>query len=766
MCKKYNLLLFLFCLTSSPLVYSELVTSFDYATPLIDNNTTAAPINAADKVMYSTHVKNNLLNFNVDESIGETLYSQPKSSTPVCFYVEDNFQGESFCLTVPEEIDLYNIKDNHLNDKISSIKIPKNVQVTIYKNDNFNAPHYNLTESVDLTWLKKMDMVGQISAIKTFNSPGFCTQDCVVIKENKIELNNLLGKYDSEFGETNKFILMNIDINNDSNFGVGFIHYPQIIVAGKDLFFYAEDKSEPFNIRISEIADNISLLFNLNGKQLGFQYIEAKGTAPLNTPLWINTRYSSEYLTDLYIANGIPDNDQGNMPENTPLLMVNKIIMAINKHSHRDKRGVLGIAGCVGIPLLAIYNLVIQGHCNQLDKLVGADEFSHHDGEGKTLVVAGSAKPLPPVKQTTSTSLAKPEPAMLVLTRLDTHLHNQAVTLPAAAKTCKTSIGEILSARYPRQTGIRCGSRLSILLADFTFLFGENLLTWTTEHLSQVLQNIRDHGTTGYAVSDQVTESRLVERVQTAISDLGFAPLTTMLEEAFNYALLNYARYFIHNENQETFATPQAAQSLPLGDYVLPLATYIHPTEPPSPLIRDNNEWIRPEGVYFEITVIPGGDQHIATNLTEEIVEVINDWRIFYNQVEYQADNNSTPLTSHDRTIYAARITSNMLYHMLTDNSADYQFVVVKLKGKIVSVLASLNDANNEDSYINFSVTHPQYVLNPHENGSVRGAGTAAVRELARYLKEKGKKTLSSQVISQPSAIVKKKLGFLHKDEL
>ncbi|HDL6970574.1 TPA: hypothetical protein PXM14_001736, partial [Yersinia enterocolitica] len=77
-----------------------------------------------------------------------------------------------------------------------------------------------------------------------------------------------------------------------------------------------------------------------------------------------------------------------------------------------------------------------------------------------------------------------------------------------------------------------------------------------------------------------------------------------------------------------------------------------------------------------------------------------------------------------------------------------------------------LNDANGEGSYINFSVTHPQYVLNPHENGSVRGAGTAAVRELARYLKEKGKKTLKSSVISQPSAIVKKKLGFIHKGEL
>ncbi|EEQ15791.1 hypothetical protein yfred0001_25950 [Yersinia frederiksenii ATCC 33641] len=43
-------------------------------------------------------------------------------------------------------IDLYNIEDKHLNDQISSIDIPKGVQVTIYENDNFNSPYYNLSE--------------------------------------------------------------------------------------------------------------------------------------------------------------------------------------------------------------------------------------------------------------------------------------------------------------------------------------------------------------------------------------------------------------------------------------------------------------------------------------------------------------------------------------------------------------------------------------------------------------------------------------------
>ncbi|HGK4849479.1 TPA: hypothetical protein ACJ2X1_000822 [Yersinia enterocolitica] len=58
----------------------------------------------------------------------------------------------------------------------------------------------------------------------------------------------------------------------------------------------------------------------------------------------------------------------------------------------------------------------------------------------------------------------------------------------------------------------------------------------------------------------------------------------------------------------------------------------------------------------------------------------------------------------------------------------------------------------------------PRNVLTPEAEGNIRGAGSAAVHELAHYLKEKGMKTLRSSVISQPSARVKMKLGFQHDE--
>ncbi|EKN3345672.1 GNAT family N-acetyltransferase [Yersinia ruckeri] len=696
--------------------------------------------------------------------IKEPLQSKGKTVAPICFYTEDHFQGEHFCLNPPEMIDLYNTENQNLNDKVSSIKIPDGMQVTIYKNDKFNAPHYSFTESVNLAGLDKIGMAGQISAIKTFEPSVLCTLNCVIIEEKKLELRDIINNHHQKTEDINNIILLNFDFNENSRFSVQSINRPQIIVVGRDLFFYGTGIQKPINMRLNNNTDNLSILLKFNDHSLQFQYVEAKGTERLNVPFWINTKLSPDDLANLYIINGIPGEGEDPTLQNSNPLILNRAIIAINKHPHRDKRGALGIAGCFGLPLLAIFNYVIQGHCNQLDELVGINEFSRADGKGKTWVLTDSVTPLPAPEQPPNLPADNPTPSILQLASLNMHLHHQALTLPAVAKACKTSIEEILSARYPRQTGIRCGSRLSSLLADFTLLFGENIMDWTTTHLVHVIQQINEHGTTGYAGSDQEAENRLVEGVQQAISTLGIEPLIAMMQDAFDYAQLNYVRYFIHNASQETLASPRAAQNLPLGSYILPLENYIHPQEPPTPLIRDNNQWVRPEGLYFEVTVIPGGDRHIETNLTEEIAEVVTDWFKFYSQIKYESDKTRSPLTDKDRTIYAARVTSHMLSDLLHDNTDDYQFVVVKLKGKIISVLASRNDDNGEDSYLSLSITHPQYVLKPHEEGSVRGAGTAAVRELARYLKEKGKKTLKSNVISQPSAIVKNKLGFQFQD--
>nr|WP_241391318.1 hypothetical protein [Yersinia frederiksenii] len=733
------------------------------------------------------------------KSIEELLYLSGKKHLPACFYSKDNFRGRYYCLAAPEMIDLYNIEDKHFNDQISSIDIPKGVQVTIYENDNFNSPYYNLSESIHLSDLEKIGMAGKISAIKALGSPVFCAQNCVVIKENTIKLNNIFDQYSAVFGDINNFVLINVDINNDSNFSVGFMAYPQVVIIGKDLFFYTTEKREPLHMKLNDKANNLSLLFKLNDGQLQFQYVEAKGTESLNTPFWISG-YSSDDATDLYITNGISEYDQDSSQQNLNPLILNKTIMAINKHSHRNKRGALGIAGCIGIPLLAIYNYVVHGRCNQLDKLVGINEFSNSDGAGKTLVVASSATPLPQPEQDASPPLNSPPPPRLVLTHLDTNLHNQALTLPAAAKACNTSRENILSTRYPRQTqpsASHCGRWVSEVMADFILLFGSQLSVWTTDYFRQMVAGILNTGnielpafdahyqqiaTTAIEQHPDVVE-RLITNIQSQnITQEDTSHIIRPLIQAFNHTQMNAANYLLQSSNTRPVASSTQAQSLPLGHYELLLTNFVY--QEVFPRVLHNGEWITSD-TEFEIQII----DDISTITTEAhayLHTVLAEWHHIYrtHRIKSNKERNSSSqagcstasqcLTPRDEIIHAG---ISLSHSMLSDLESlpiepNNHWVIVRYNHQIISLLIADSDYGESSEYgagsveMAASLTTPNYVLNPEKEGTIRGASTAAFMALARYLKEKGKTKLFSEVITQPSARVKLKLGFLYKDEL
>lgn len=92
------------------------------------------------------------------------------------------------------------------------------------------------------------------------------------------------------------------------------------------------------------------------------------------------------------------------------------------------------------------------------------------------------------------------------------------------------------------------------------------------------------------------------------------------------------------------------------------------------------------------------------------------------------------------------------------------------MDGHIIHILEAMKYTINDEEqeghyYLANYLTTPKSIIDAEAEGSIRGAGTAAVNRLASYLKNKGIKYLHSDVISHPSARVKTKLGFEH-DEL
>ncbi|EPF2605631.1 GNAT family N-acetyltransferase [Yersinia enterocolitica] len=367
-------------------------------------------------------------------------------------------------------------------------------------------------------------------------------------------------------------------------------------------------------------------------------------------------------------------------------------------------------------------------------------------------------KPQPPLPEHKNNQAAA---FTLTLNKINTQLHHQALTLPATARFCRTSLDNILAARYPRNPDNNCPQWISRVLADFTALFGHSLRDWTPEQIQKVITRIDAQQATGYAGSDQATEEHLVSEVREAVERLGLVEIIQQITRAFEYARLNYATYLAHNPRVSE--SPIAAQSLPLGEYSLSLESYHYPTEPHAVRIRENNEWVVRPDLHFEVEIIESSaTDRSAITLTHT---VMNHWFNTYLFAPLNTDQQGNPLTDLDRTTSAARTTSTSLLLELEDSSSDYLFVVVRLSGEIVSVLgANGGQDESEEYYIDVSVSKPRNVLTPNAEGNVRGAGTAAVHELARYLKQKGVKILRSNVISQPSARVKSKLGFIHNE--
>ncbi|HFI1944341.1 TPA: GNAT family N-acetyltransferase [Yersinia enterocolitica] len=685
------------------------------------------------------------------------------SSRKVCLFSDDNFQGNSRCFYNGDKMDLYEEDDTMIgNDKTSSIHIPDGMLATIYKNNDYSPPYFNLTESIGQHDLAGLYMDNRISGISVSNVPiEGCSEHCVIIKRRKLPLVDIFSQYWDDPTYPNKQVLLSFDINDKSDFMVELSLGPIIWFSKKEVIIFDSNNNEPLVFLIHPDANRFVLLFHLNNNNIAVDYMEGRGTEQIAlspTITLANAPFDRPIETSAIIINNTGESPQ----------VIDQIVMAASTESiqsvhHRSERDTAGTLGCAFIPALAIYNYITHSRCDQVDKLWG--QISHWfsgDNKKKAILIVGNTPLLKPQPALPEYKDNQASPLTLTLNKINTQLHHQALTLPATARFCRTSIDNILATCYPRSPDDNCPQWVSRVLADFTALFGHSLRDWTPEQLQDVVTRIDAQQATGYAVNDQDTEDHLVNEIRGAVERLGLVETIQQITRAFEYARLNYATYLVHNPSASE--SPIAAQSLPLGEYSLSLESYHYPTEPHAVRIRENNEWVVRPDLHFEVEIIENSaTDRSAIRLTRA---VMRHWFNDYRRTALTTDQQGNLLTDLDRTTKAAQITSASLLLELEGSTNDYLFVVVRLNGEIVSVLgANGGQDESEEYYIDVSVSKPRNVLTPNEEGNVRGAGTAAVHELARYLKQKGVKTLRSHVISQPSARVKSKLGFIH-DEL
>ncbi|AIN17658.1 beta/Gamma crystallin family protein [Yersinia rochesterensis] len=730
-----------------------------------------------------------------------------KVRSAACFYELDAFAGDSFCLSGNESLDLYHDSDpadrkyhivNTFNDRISSIKLPPDTQVTLYEDDNYSGKYYVIMNDFSAGDLEAIGMNKNITSMKVSQQEYFtCDQYCIVKKSIYIPIGYEFGKYWIDDRIKYKDVLISFNISGEDNYAIELFDGGIIKVMGLVILLLHKNHQEnSYIFELDELSDTLSFLFRFNGGYSEVQFIESVGSQAVYISPLVGSLFDVEFANiRLFVENY---NNKYYDHKSKPLI-INKVVLAAEKMSSRQVRSFIGNAACWFIPIISIYNYVIQGNCNQADRFINNTVAFFANNDNKILQISGSAKPLPKKNtnntmefETSITDISSDIEA--TLTHINVDMWSKALTIPATALACKVPMKEQLlpNLRIRRDLTPNCVDWTLSILTDFTLLFGDSVDHWNAENFGRVIEHIIKEGNIDDTQTNGLVETRLIESVQAHLAEnaAGFLHIKT----AFDFSQLSYANYLRQHDADNSAHSPAVAQELSLGRYELALPNFQFTVTPPR--IRRGGNWVEDSELNFDIEVISGTtDNTLAARLN--IIPVINQWRKVYHQakqpsltVPASGENMDDPVSKDDKVltdtgasssagrrgindavttgdgvIEAARIVSDVAQSWLRTSSDDYIYVVVRLSGQIISITMAI-DINEFDVGISGSLTHPDYVLHPEAEGTIRGAGTAAIRALAEHLSKKGKRALVSDVISKPSAIVKKKVGFKFIDEL
>lgn len=371
------------------------------------------------------------------------------------------------------------------------------------------------------------------------------------------------------------------------------------VTVNDGLILILPPNSPQIDFELHQDTTHISFLFSWFEKELSLYYLETvNGKLRYLSPM---ISMQSDYVINQEKINLAIFNSDDRQP-----LILQKILMAVHPETHRDKRGAAGMMSCFLNGPLALYNVVTQGRCNQVESAWHHIKTFFSGKDPSNRIVAGSAKPFKPIPSSEKAPQENTNPT-LALSQLKTDLHGQSLTLPAVSKYCQTPIDNVISARYPRQIRYSCATWLSSVLADFTMLFGNSLRTWSTEYLIQTINGILDRralDTDRDAMEAFIQKpnvgNRLIQTITDVAEDQGRTTLIDHITQSFLNAEQNYVQYVINNsqegassgqsdmsctsesdDDSESLSdsdinSPQQAQQYPLGSYEMPLSSYVY----------------------------------------------------------------------------------------------------------------------------------------------------------------------------------------------
>nr|WP_145519078.1 GNAT family protein [Yersinia mollaretii] len=625
-------------------------------------------------------------------------------------------------------------------------------------------------------------MYNEVTSIKVLENKQLnCDQKCTIFNTYKINLAESFGNYWNDERLPNKQILLVFNSPNqgrDDSYNVSLSHGPSINMIQKGISFSDYSMLNKFIFMHQDDTDELSFIIQIEDNTVQIQYIQTLDDDVVD----ISPIISFQWLHDITLE---PELIITNYNDVEPLIL-NKSILAADSGDHNWAKRDLSQTSqiiCSFVPFLNIYNYITHGSCQQLSNIVfSAVNYFNSNTKGKTLHIAGDSRPLKeqPSTDTDLDSIPVPDPDQknffdnqMTLTYIDSTKSQQSLSLPAVAKTCMVPIHSLLNSRQSRQIRPHCIDWTLDIMTDFTLLFGASLDTWNSDYFSRVINSILRTGSTGAAIAMEHVEieRRLSEAVRESMVTQSSGNALSQIKTAFDYAQLSYLNHSFYYSSDDM---PNRVEQLPLGIYELLLESFIY--KPIVPLVMENGQLVSHPEIDFEFEIIatPTPEEVARLSATEieqhqtsreQLIDTIAQWVERYQSAHIEQHDNPDEASALNKTRHAGNIVTGIIHRRLIIKRPGEVYVVVRFRGEIIAIVLADRFNNRDQVELVASATQPDYVLTPYAEGTVRGAGTAAVSALARYLQQHGAKILFSEVISEPSARVKQKLGFTFKSE-
>lgn len=355
------------------------------------------------------------------------------------------------------------------------------------------------------------------------------------------------------------------------------------------------------------------------------------------------------------------------------------------------------------------------------------------------------------------------------LTHVISHDQNPMAVM-AAAGVCGVPPDGVPASRTRRDTvpSLACLSRATLIVTLYQILFPEQ---WNLEHFTRIIDHILAHGSVGASVANTNDANTLVSVVQQQTSATDTRRADAL--EAYHHATAALAPPLVVSPLPSAAPCTTAGSSgmatadLPgrnaaIGRYELYLAAFT-PTAV-LPRVRQQNALIT-STTPFEFTVVDTDDMAQL----REIITFTGAWMAEYDRLDALhkrrcSMNPRDPVSAYVR-FAAPSIAHNIFEDAHGGTSDGTVFIVVRFGGRPVSILEGQLQGDGTASIV-YSLSAPENVFDPLHEGAIRGAGNFALQQFLTYAKARGIRTVTSDVITEPSALLKQKAGFRHFSEL